>query len=85
MLQRDSDGGVLWPDELALVGRSFDRACAECSVTGASGKREIARLLLARYRRGADEDELLRLARQIISLKRGLIVNGAPGPIAPRN
>ena len=61
------------PEELDVLCKAFRRACAECDLTGASGRAFLARALMTRFKNGVtSEEDLVAIARIIVWRKRGL-------------
>lgn len=74
----DEPEARLTPDDLVRLEQALDRACADATLTGAAGREIVYRLLLARYRQKASNEELERQAAAIISQRRGLVVEASP-------
>lgn len=72
----------LTPADLARLEQALERACAEATLTGAAGRDVIYRRLLARFRQGASDEELIRQAMMIIARRRGLTGASATGAIS---
>ncbi len=68
----DESEARLTPDDLTRLEQALERACAEATLTGAAGRKVIYGRLLARFRRGASDEELRRQAKMIIARRRGL-------------
>lgn len=74
----DEPEARLTPDDLVRLEQALDRACADATLTGAAGREIVYRLLLARYRQQASNEELQRQAAKLIAQRRGLPVKASP-------
>lgn len=73
MSKRSLAGRVYTPEELDVLCKAFRRVCAECDLTGPSGRAFLARALMTRFKDGAtSEEDLVGIARNIVWQKRGL-------------
>lgn len=73
MSKRSLASKIYTPEELDVLCNAFRRACAECNLTGDSGRTFLARALMARYKIGVtQEDDLVGIARTIVWRRRGL-------------
>jgi hypothetical protein len=73
MNKRSIENRGFTPDELDVLSKAFRRACAECDLTGSSGRALLARTLMTRFQNGVTrEDDLVKIARIIVWRRRGL-------------
>ncbi len=69
-------GRKLSDHETASLRRAFDAACGEATLTGATGREVILRVVMERCTSEASEEDFKRLVRTIIAQRRGLLLAG---------
>lgn len=73
MSERPIESRGYTPDELDVLSRAFQRACAECDLTGLAGRTLLAKALMTRFKNGVTrEDDLVNVARIMVWRRRGL-------------
>ena len=90
MSKRSIENRGYTPEELDMLSNAFQRVCSECDLTGPSGRAQLARALMTRFRNGVTrEKDLVNIARVIVWRRRGLngglhLVGGETRRASPR-